>query len=138
MMPSGLRKIPASNIALASMAFAVGAVAGNSEDLLKFLESLFSNQIISPESVRQMTDFLKCTDPDIPAQVGYGLGLRQLEIGGVLLIGHTGTTPGFGAAAFYCPEKGYFITLTGNKSRLDQVEIIRGITERLNEVYSGE
>ena len=48
-----------------------------------------------------MTRFVDARDPDIPAQTGYGLGLRRLVVDGNELWGHTGTIPGFGAAAFY-------------------------------------
>ena len=65
--------------------------------------------------------YLEATDPDVPGQLGYGLGLRVLAVGDDLIFGHTGTIPGFGAVAFYCPEKDYSVAVVSNLSLLTRL-----------------
>lgn len=132
-IPFGLHEIAPTNTSWLSGAYTAGGIVSNSEDLLKFLDQIFLYQILRKESVEMMTDFNHFTDPDIPDQIGYGLGVRILKINGDVLIGHTGTTPGFGAAAFYCPEKNYSITLIGNVSLINQGTILERIIQQIHQ-----
>ncbi len=81
-----------------------------------------------------MQVFQNFKDPDIPEQTGYGLGLRRLVIEQDTLIAHTGTIPGFGGAAFYCPEKGYYIAILGNISAMNQPYILRTIVMTIHKI----
>ena len=130
MIPGG-RVLPPTDIAWPSLAFTSGAVATSADDLLKFTEQLFSEQIISKATINKMEDFLACSDLHIRTQDGYGLGLRRLNIDGDILMGHTGTILGFGAATFFCPKKGYFISFIANKSKIDQIELLKNIVETI-------
>lgn len=131
-IPFGTHEIEPDNMAWASSGYSAGGIISNSKDLSIFLENLFSYRIISKSTVSRMMDFIDYTDPDIPEQIGYGLGLRKLKVNNDVIIGHTGTIPGFGAAAFYCPEKNYYITFAANKSLLNQGEILMGIINLMN------
>lgn len=130
-IPLGVNKIKPTNRAFASSGYSAGGIAANSSDIAIFLEALFSQKIISKDSLEKMMDFKDFTDEDVTEQTGYGLGFRRLVIEGDTLIGHTGTIPGFGGAAFYCPEKDYYITILANLSYLDQVHILSTIIKTL-------
>lgn len=131
LFPLGINKIKPDNRGWASTAYAAGGIAANAADVSRFLQGLFTGRIISPAALEQMMEFEPFTDEDIPAQSGYGLGLRRLVVEGDVLIGHTGTIPGFGAAAFYCPDKDYYIAFLGNVSLLDQARLLRTIVKTM-------
>lgn len=129
LIPMGVHEMKPDHHGWASMAYSAGGIAANAGDLSKFLQGLFTYKIISKETLAEMMEFGNFPDEDIPEQTGYGLGLRRLTIEGDTLIGHTGTIPGFGAAAFYCPEKDYYIAILGNVSFLDQPRLLHTIVK---------
>jgi len=55
-------------------------------------------EILAPETLREMSR------PQAPAEV-YGIGLRLVQQGGRLLVGHGGTMPGFQAGVFVDPDR---------------------------------
>lgn len=133
LIPLGIHKIEPDNKAWASAAYSAGGIASNTIDLGQFLQGLFTYRIIKKETVEKMMKFENFTDEDIPEQTGYGLGVRKLMIGNDVLIGHTGTIPGFGGAAFYCPERDYYITILGNLSNLKQTRLLHTIVKIIDE-----
>jgi len=137
LLPGDLTRIRPNNRAWPSGAFAAGAVASTSSDLLALIDDLFYGQLLTAGSLEGMTEFLPAGDAHLPAQTGYGLGLRRLEIEGDVLIGHTGTIPGFGAVAVHCPERDYTIAALANLSAFDQVSLLRELV-RLVQGLTGE
>jgi D-alanyl-D-alanine carboxypeptidase len=126
-LSGNLTRIRPGNRAWPSGAFAAGAVASTSGDLLRFIESLFYGQVLTSDSLDTMLAFLPAPDAQVPNQTGYGLGLRRLEIDGDVLVGHTGTIPGFGAAVFSCPEGDYSIAFAANLSLFDPAPLLRDL-----------
>ena len=78
-----------------------------------------------------MTRFVDVTDPDVPDQTGYGLGLRRLVIDGHELWGHTGTIPGFGAVAVYWPKADATLAVISNLSVFDSVGVLRELVSAI-------
>jgi D-alanyl-D-alanine carboxypeptidase len=124
LLPANLTRIRPGNRAWPSGAFSAGAVASTSGDLLRFIETLLYGQILTADSLDAMTAFLPARDDRLQLQTGYGLGLRRLEIDGDVLVGHTGTIPGFGAAVFHCAERDYSIAFVANLSLFDPVPLL--------------
>lgn len=133
-IPLGINKIKTSNTSWSSMAYSAGALISNCTDLVKFINSLFKEELISSQSLEEMMDFIACTDEDIPVQTGYGLGLRRLEIDGNTLIGHTGTIPGYGGLLMHNLEKNYSIAVLANISYLDQITILTELIDHLTDL----
>ena len=64
-----------------------------------------ADEVLSPETVEEMTT-PQAADPDENLQASYGLGLRLLADGDHLLVGHTGSMPGFLAGLFVDRSRG--------------------------------
>jgi D-alanyl-D-alanine carboxypeptidase len=126
-LAADLTRIRPGNRAWASGAFAAGGVASTSADLLSLIDNLFYGQLLTAVSLEEMTDFRPAPDEHLPAQTGYGLGLRRLEIEGDVLVGHTGTIPGFGAVVVECQERDYSIAAAANLSVFDQLAVLEAV-----------
>lgn len=131
-IPFGIQKFTSQENSFASLGFAAGGMVTTAEELTIFLESIFKTEYLEEETVKMMNDYLLAADPDVKNQIGYGLGLRVLKIKGDILYGHTGTIPGFGAAAFYCPQENYSISYASNISLFDQVKVLEGLIAVIN------
>lgn len=70
-----------------------GALVSNAEDLLKFIQNLFANKVISANSLAQMT---KMTD-------NYCYGIFAVPFHDLKGFGHTGGIDGFTSEVFYFP-----------------------------------
>lgn len=123
-IPLGINKIKTLNTSWSSMAYSAGAIVSNCNDLINFLDSLLSESIISNKYLEDMMNFIECTDEDITVQTGYGLGLRRFEIDDNILIGHTGTIPGYGGLLMHNIDRNYSIAVLANISYLDQIDIL--------------
>ena len=134
-IPLGINKIKTSNTSWSSMAYSAGSIVSNCNDLIKFFSYLLSESIISNKYLEEMMDFIDCTDEDIFVQTGYGLGLRRFEIEDNILIGHTGTIPGYGGLLMYNIGRDYSVAVLANISYLDQIDIL---TEIINYINSQE
>ena len=132
-IPLGTHKITPDNKSWASFGYSAGGIVSTTGDIVQFLKALFNNGIIKNETIGKMQEICDFKDKDIPEQTGYGLGLRKLVIENDTLLGHTGTIPGFGGAAFYCLGKDYYIALLGNISALNQTYILRTIVKTIHE-----
>jgi D-alanyl-D-alanine carboxypeptidase len=129
----GIHKTKPDNKAWASAAYSAGGIASNTIDLVQFLKGLFAYKIIIKETIEKMAAFQNFIDEDIPEQTGYGMGLRRLVIENDTLIGHTGTIPIFGGAAFYCPKKDYYMAIYSNISYLKQLLLLRTVIRTIIE-----
>ena len=99
----------ASYTALATSAWAAGALVSTSIDLATFLEALFEGGLVSDLSLQQMTD---------TGRRPYGLGLFVASLGsGSIAFGHNGLIPGFSSTMAYEPTTGdLIVVLTNNDS----------------------
>ncbi len=71
--------------------------------------------------------FVEAPDEDVPAQTGYGLGVRRLVIGGDDMVGHTGTFPGYSNVALYSPAHGHAIAVLSNLSMAEVTEVVEAV-----------
>jgi D-alanyl-D-alanine carboxypeptidase len=58
-----------------------------------------------------------------------------LKIDNDEIYGHTGTIPGFGAAAFHSLEKDYSLAVVSNISMFDQISVLEGLIKLINRHY---
>jgi D-alanyl-D-alanine carboxypeptidase len=129
----GIQEYTSKENSFATYGFSAGAIVSTSEDLRRWIDNLFKSDFISQDTLNEMKQYLKANDPDVREQVGYGLGLRVLEICGDKIYGHTGTIPGFGAAVFYCPDKDYSIAVVSNISMFAQIDVLKELISIINE-----
>lgn len=134
-IPLGINRIKTSNISWSSMAYSAGSIVSNANDLIIFFSSLLSGSIISDKYLEEMMDFIACTDEDVFVQTGYGLGLRRFGIQDNILIGHTGTIPGYGGLLMHNIERNYSVAVLANISYLDQIDILTEIINYVNCKY---
>ncbi|MBD2768891.1 beta-lactamase family protein [Hymenobacter sp. BT664] len=73
-------------------------------DLARFVEALGKGQLVKPESLRQMTQWVNTysTTPNVQ----YGLGLYKFDTPYGIAFGHDGDGLGAGAQMFYFPDSG--------------------------------
>ncbi|MBM3129439.1 MAG: beta-lactamase family protein, partial [Chloroflexi bacterium] len=114
-------------------AFSAGGILSTSPDVARFVDSLFSAKIVSAQTLAQMQVFIAAPDKDVPTQTGYGLGIRNLTIGGQSWIGHTGTIPGYSGIAVYNQAARYTIVILSNLSTIDQTRLVEDIQTILKE-----
>ncbi len=132
-IPLGTHDFKPTENSFATLGFSAGAIATTSKDLRQFIDSLFRGNFLSDNTLTEMMQYIEEEDPDVQNQIGYGLGLRVLEINGDRLYGHTGTIPGFGAAVFYCPEKDYSLAVVSNVSIFNQLSVVEKLINSINE-----
>ena len=108
-------------------AFSAGGILSTSEDVAFFVHSLFTGRIVDGSTLAQMKAFVDAPDKDVPLQKGYGLGIRNLVIGGENLIGHTGTIPGYSGIAMHNEDKHYTIVILSNLSVIEQIQIFEEV-----------
>ncbi|MGC8787486.1 MAG: serine hydrolase domain-containing protein [Anaerolineae bacterium] len=120
----GRRNLTGFRTSLETGAFSAGGVLSTSEDVASFTHSLFTGQILNDAILVQMKTFIEAPDKDVPLQKGYGLGVRNLIIGGENLIGHTGSIPGYSGIAMHNEEKHYTIVILSNLSVIEQTELL--------------
>ena len=135
LFPFGVHKLNPEATSFATLAHAAGAVASTADELRIWIDTLLASNFLHPEVMGEMVSYLEAKDPDVPSQIGYGLGLRVLAVDDDLIFGHTGTIPGFGAAAFYCPEKDYSVAVVSNLSLFDQINVVDALIQILNLNY---
>lgn len=120
----GRRNMSRFRTSVETGAFAAGAVLATSQDVARFLHGLMTGQLLPEPVLEEMQAFVAAPDEDMPAQRGYGLGLRQLMVGGEPLVGHTGTIPGYSSFAMHNTARGYTLAVLSNLSVIDQMGLL--------------
>jgi len=85
-----------------------GGIAINAYDLSVFLESLMKGQLISNNSLNEMTnwfDLPKENQWELFGQIENGYGVEKFNTKYGSAVGHTGGIDGFGSFGFYFPEE---------------------------------
>ena len=123
----GRRNLAGFRRSLETGAFSAGGILSTSEDVAFFVHSLFTGRIVDGSTLAQMKAFVDAPDKDVPLQRGYGLGIRNLVIGGENLIGHTGTIPGYSGIAMHNEDKHYTIVILSNLSVIEQIQIFEEV-----------
>jgi len=119
----GRRNLAGFRRSLETGAFSAGGILSTSKNVAIFVHSLFTGRIVDGSTLAQMKTFVDAPDKDVPLQRGYGLGIRNLVIGGENLIGHTGTIPGYSGIAMHNEDKHYTIVILSNLSVIEQIQI---------------
>lgn len=125
----GMLDIGTDNTSWATGAVASGALASTAEVLGVFFEQLFAGMLLSPATMAEMTTFIDAPNSGFSEQMGYGLGLMQLDVEGQELVGHVGHFMGATAIAMYSPNEHYAIVVTRNLSTPNLVEVLEGLQE---------
>jgi D-alanyl-D-alanine carboxypeptidase len=92
-----------------------GLIVSTTEEIARLYAALFDNQLIKPESLKEMTRWVPCGNVSHPffSRPGYGLGLMidpEWQYGG--FYGHGGDGPGFNTWALHLPDfEGREVTL---------------------------
>ncbi len=103
-----------------------GAIISTPSDLVKFMEALFSYQIISKDNVDRMKTINQ----------KYGSGLFEFPFYGNVGFGHTGGIDGFSSVMSYFPEKKVAMAITCNGSNFSNNDIaIVLLSDVFNEPY---
>ena len=94
-----------------------GAIVSTPKDLNIFITTLFSENIISKNSLSKMKNI----------ENGYGLGLLQFPYNDKWSYGHTGGIDGFEAVTSYFPGEKLAISLTSNGSNYNKNDILLAV-----------
>ncbi|WP_405199290.1 serine hydrolase domain-containing protein [Christiangramia sp. LLG6405-1] len=94
-----------------------GAIVSTPTDLNIFLKSLFENELISDESLKQMKTI----------ENGFGLGLLRFPYNNEWSFGHTGGIDGFEAVSSYFPEDKLAISLLSNGVNFNKNDILLAV-----------
>lgn len=128
----GLYKHKTDNTAWSSLAFSSGAMASTAQELVIYINNVFDGNLVSVNSLKNMTNFYHFEKQDHPYWSGYGLGITQFDIDGVEYWGHEGMFIGFESILIYNPHRKYSIALIGNVSSYDRFEIVKQIQGIIN------
>jgi len=120
----GRRNVTGFRRSLMSSAYSAGGLMSTSSDVAFMVKNLFEGHLISQALVEQMTRLVSAADEHVPSQVGYGLGVRSLEISSETWVGHTGSIPGYSGIAMYNPERDLTIVILANRSIVAQEQLL--------------
>jgi len=129
----GKRNLIAFRTSLESGAYSAGGIAATSHDTAAFFHALFGKSWLATQTVAQMMDTIEAPDEDVPLQIGYGLGVRNLVIDGESVYGHTGTIPGYSGIAMHNPQHRFTIVILSNVSTIEQTNIFADLQKVLLE-----
>ncbi len=94
-------------MAAASVASSAGAIASTARDLATWARALYGGDVLTRESLREMTTFLP--------QGTYGLGTDVASFGGKRAVGHRGGLRGYESSMWYFPREDVSIVLLSNQ-----------------------
>ncbi len=99
-----------------SMGWAAGALVSTPEDLVRWGAALYGGQVISEQSLEQMTTQLVLPDGTV---VEYGMGAFVETDGTVSLYGHTGGYEGYQTYLYHWPTDGLTLVAMANQLESD-------------------
>ncbi len=86
-----------SRVALNTAGAAAGALFSTSSEMAQWYNALFNNQLLSPSSMDELTNFVATGNPTYT----YGLGVRRETTQGYTYWGHAGDTWGYKSKMMY-------------------------------------
>ncbi len=128
----GAPNLTGLRLSLHSGAFSAGGIVSTSKDVARFTRALFTGEIISDKSLVEMMTFMAAPDENAPERIGYGLGVRQMVIGGESFVGHTGAIPGYSAVTGFGLENRITVSILSNLSVIEQERLLAGIMKAVN------
>ena len=99
----------------ATVAWAAGAMVSSAPGIADWARALYAGELLSAESMAQMTDF--AGNPY--SGTSYGLGTRTRLVDGWRMVGHTGSLRGFTAAMWHVRDAGITVVVLDNLGRID-------------------
>ena len=99
----------------AGRASAAGGLAGDVPSLARWAHGLLGGNVLSPASLREMTDF-----HSFPELEGYGLGLKRDSLHDRVLWGHDGNGLGSRTELWHVPRERLTIAVTWNDDMIDR------------------
>ena len=111
-----------------------GILVTTAPDLARFVRGLWSQRILDPEGLEQLTRWTP--EASFAPESGlryerYGLGMGLNVIEGVELLGHTGF---IGSFAFHAPEYDAVVVGTHNASHVDRWPLVGALCRELRGV----
>lgn len=94
-----------------------GAIVSTPTDLVKFIEALFNEKLISKARLKQMTTM----------KDEYGMGIFPFEFHGKMAYGHNGRIEEFYSAVRYYPEQKMALAYCTNGILYPRVDLLEGI-----------
>jgi len=96
-----------------ALPFAAGTIIAAPTDLILFFQALMSGGLLSQDSLQGMFSDMNLTAATQSSYYGKGIvAAIDTPIGDI--IGHTGSTKGFGAALYYHPKENVFVSVMMN------------------------
>jgi peptidoglycan/LPS O-acetylase OafA/YrhL/CubicO group peptidase (beta-lactamase class C family) len=127
-----------------SMSFTFGSanIVTTVDDLRVFGDALFSAQLLKPETLKLMQQFVNGKGQYAMPKLEYGLGLMHNRVlmspdagekfsTSVNVIGHIGGFGGFRTALWYAPESNILVVLSVNQAAVDPNELVVPIFEAM-------
>ena len=125
-----------------SFGFATANIVSTVDDVRRFAQALFGGQLLRPESLAAMSEFVNGKGQYNMPALEYGLGLmrNQLPVGPSLggparsaaastVLGHTGGFAGFRAVVWWAPESEITIALSLNQGSTDPNMLATNVLE---------
>ncbi len=97
--------------------YAAGALVSTVDDLARWTTALFGGEILSDESVREMTTPVLLTDG---TDTEYGFGLYARDRDGLRVISHSGGIHGFSSSALWLPDQQIYAVVLSNLENTSQ------------------
>lgn len=97
----------------ATVAWAAGGMVLSADDLATWCRALYGGDLLSPESMAQLTDY------SLPGALDYGLGTRTRLLDGRRMFGHTGSLRGFMTVMWHFPDVDLTVVLLNNLGRIN-------------------
>ena len=103
-----------------------GGIAINTYDLGTFFEKLMKGELLSEESLAQMTDWFDIPSGWVDPYFGHsenGYGIQKFTKQAEYSVGHSGAITGFSSLVQYFPESDFTYILLVNSASYDAEEI---------------
>jgi D-alanyl-D-alanine carboxypeptidase len=119
-----------------SFGYATANIVSTASDVQRFIDALFGGELISADSLAQMTTFVDGKGQYNMPQLAYGLGLMRNRLPGgtdeqSTVYGHIGGFGGFRSATWHAPASGITIALGVNQAAMDPNTLAASVWEVL-------
>ncbi|MEL7160075.1 MAG: serine hydrolase domain-containing protein [Bacteroidota bacterium] len=124
---TGGKYIDFTPTAVADAATGDGGIISNMQDLTRWVEALFSGELIEPATLAEMIG----APVDVPTEQadfsewpdeGYGLGITRYNTPWGTAYGHTGSTSSYNSFLFYFPESAVTLAAVTNGIDLELID----------------
>jgi D-alanyl-D-alanine carboxypeptidase len=119
-----------------SFGYATANIVSTASDIQRFIDALFGGELLTADSLAQMTMFVDGKGQYNMPQLAYGLGLMRNRLPGgtdeqSTVYGHIGGFGGFRSATWHAPASGITIALGVNQAAMDPNTLAASVWEVL-------